>query len=101
MRQDSLTEEFQGATDMAFGPGYWPAMATIVERESGFNPFAQNKSSGAYGLCQSLPAVKMATFGSDYLTNPITQINWCLDYVKQRYQNPLQALYFWNAHRWF
>lgn len=33
--------------------------------------------SGAYGLCQSLPAEKMASEGADYMTNPVTQLKWC------------------------
>ena len=101
VRKDSVTMAFENANNVLFGTSYWTAMETIVQRESGFNPYSQNSSSGAYGLCQSLPANKMATFGSDYLTNPITQINWCLNYVKSRYGNPLNALYFWNQHGWF
>ena len=33
--------------------------------------------SGAYGLCQSLPADKMASAGADWRTNPVTQLKWC------------------------
>ena len=33
--------------------------------------------SGAYGLCQSLPASKMAAAGADWETNPVTQLKWC------------------------
>jgi len=33
--------------------------------------------SGAYGLCQSLPANKMASEGADWATNPVTQLRWC------------------------
>lgn len=39
--------------------------------------------SGAYGLCQALPASKMASAGADYMTNPITQLRWCSDYARQ------------------
>ena len=39
--------------------------------------------SGAYGLCQSLPASKMASAGADYMTNPITQLKWCHGYAQQ------------------
>lgn len=38
--------------------------------------------SGAYGLCQALPAHKMASAGDDYLTNPITQLRWCHQYAQ-------------------
>lgn len=76
-----------------------PAMKLIMA-ESGFNPFAKNPSSGAYGLCQALPATKMASVGDDYLTNPISQIQWCIDYIK-RYGNPTLAWKFWQENHWF
>ena len=73
----------------------------IVQKESGWKVTAKNKKSGAYGLCQSLPASKMAKYGSDYKTNYKTQLKWCINYVKQRYGNPTNALNFWNKHKWF
>ena len=39
---------------------------------------ASNPSSGAYGIPQALPGTKMATVGSDWRTNPATQIKWGL-----------------------
>ncbi|WP_230687157.1 aggregation-promoting factor C-terminal-like domain-containing protein [Catellatospora vulcania] len=60
-------------------------------RESGWNHKAENKSSGAYGIPQSLPGTKMATFGADWRTNPATQIKWGLDYIKKRYSTPCKA----------
>lgn len=38
--------------------------------------------SGAYGLCQALPASKMASAGADYMTNPVTQLKWCHGYAQ-------------------
>jgi hypothetical protein len=43
----------------------------------------------------------MATFGADYLTNPVTQIRWGLDYIKKRYGSPCQAWTFWQAHHYY
>lgn len=60
-------------------------------RESGWNELAQNPSSGAYGIPQSLPGDKMASHGSDWRTNPVTQINWGLDYIAGRYGTPCAA----------
>ena len=77
------------------------AWIMIVKRESSFNPYAVNKKSKATGLCQSLPARKMATHGSDYLTNYKTQARWCRDYIKNRYKTPSQAWSFWQSHHWF
>lgn len=63
----------------------------LWNRESNWRVTAQNKSSGAYGIPQSLPASKMASFGSDYLTNYKTQIEWGLNYINNRYGSPSNA----------
>jgi hypothetical protein len=69
----------------------------LFAHESGWNEKAKNKSSGAYGIPQALPASKMAVYGNDYLTNPATQIKWGLDYVKKRYTTPCNAWNTWNS----
>lgn len=71
----------------------------IVSHESGWNPKARN-SSGAYGLPQSLPATKMASAGSDWRTNPITQLKWMKGYVK-KYGGINGAYKFWKSHHWY
>ncbi|GAA0703739.1 hypothetical protein GCM10009536_41520 [Streptomyces thermocarboxydus] len=73
----------------------------IVSHESGWNPQATNASSGAYGLVQALPASKMASAGSDWKTNPATQIKWGLDYMKDRYGSACDAWSFWQANNWY
>ena len=65
--------------------------------ESGWRWSAENPSSGAYGIPQSLPASKMAQFGADYRTNPLTQIKWGLWYIKMSYGNPCNAWSTWQA----
>ena len=56
----------------------------------------------AYGIAQALPADKMAVSGKDYLTNPYTQINWALLYLKSRYQNnAMYALKHELKHGWW
>jgi cytoskeletal protein RodZ len=70
-------------------------------KESGWNEKSKNGSSGAYGIPQSLPASKMSVYGSDYLTNPATQIKWGLSYIKNRYTNPCGAWSFWQAHHYY
>lgn len=73
----------------------------IVSRESGWNVEARNPSSGAYGLGQALPGSKMASAGSDWETNPATQIKWTLGYMDSRYGSPCAAQSFWEAHGWY
>ena len=43
----------------------------------------------------------MATAGADYRTNYRTQINWGLDYIKERYDSPCGALNWHLAHNWY
>jgi hypothetical protein len=74
---------------------------TLWTKESEWKTTATNASSGAYGVVQSLPAEKMASAGGDYLTNFRTQINWGLNYVKERYGSPCGALNFHLANNWY
>ena len=73
----------------------------IVTRESHWNPLARNRSSGATGLCQALPGSKMASAGSDWATNPITQLRWCNGYAVGRYGSWAKAYQFWTANHWW
>ena len=77
------------------------AWLMIVKRESSFNPYAINKKSKATGLCQALPGKKMASHGKDWRTNYKTQLRWCRDYIKNRYNTPSQAWSFWQSHHWY
>jgi hypothetical protein len=86
---------------VAWGLSEWEAFDWIIRKESGWNHLAVNKHSGATGICQSLPAKKMQSAGDDYLTNPLTQVKWCISYIKQRYGTPTEARYFHKEHNWF
>jgi len=69
-------------------------------RESGWRYNAEN-ASGAYGIPQALPGSKMATSGADWQTNPATQINWGLGYIKSTYGTPCSAWAFWEANGYY
>lgn len=69
--------------------------------ESGWRVNATNASSGAYGIPQSLPASKMASAGSDWLTNPVTQLKWGLGYIASSYGSPCSAWGFKASHGWY
>ena len=69
-------------------------------RESNWNPYASNPS-GAYGIPQAKPGSKMATFGSNWRTSPLTQVKWGLWYVTNRYGSACGAWDFWQAHGWY
>ncbi|MGW2521536.1 aggregation-promoting factor C-terminal-like domain-containing protein [Streptomyces sp. NPDC001617] len=78
--------------------GQFQCFSNIVEHESGWNMNAMNASSGAYGLFQALPASKYSSAGSDWQTNPATQIKWGLNYMNVRYGSPCDAWAFWQTH---
>ncbi|MBF6063661.1 transglycosylase SLT domain-containing protein [Nocardia terpenica] len=82
-------------------PDQYDSFDNIITRESGWNTFAINPASGAYGLGQALPPQKMATHGLDWPVNPVTQIRWAYDYMNQRYGSPNGAWAFWQAHGWY
>jgi hypothetical protein len=69
-------------------------------RESDWQVSAHN-SSGAYGIPQALPASKMALMGSDWRTNPITQIRWGLYYIADAYGTPCAALQHSYAYNYY
>lgn len=73
----------------------------IISKESGWNSTAANPMSSAYGLCQSLPGSKMASAGSDWATNPVTQMKWCNGYATSRYGSWAGAYNFWITNHWW
>lgn len=77
-----------------WGEGEYNCLVALWQKESGWNVYAHNRSSGAYGIPQSLPGSKMASVGADWATNPATQITWGLGYIQNRYGTPCGA---WNA----
>lgn len=76
-------------------------LVKLWNRESGWNPNAVNKKSGACGIPQSLPCNKMASHGSDYRTNGRTQIRWGIDYIKNRYGSPSGAWEHSQQKGWY
>jgi hypothetical protein len=70
----------------------WNCLNALWTRESNWNTYATNSSSGAYGIPQALPATKMATAGADWRSNPVTQITWGLGYIATTYGTPCSAL---------
>ncbi len=79
----------------------WGCLDSLWQRESGWSIYSSNASSGAYGIPQALPGSKMAEFGSDWQTNPVTQITWGLSYISQRYGTPCAAWDHSNAYGFY
>lgn len=113
----------QMASERGFTGAEWSCLLDLWQRESSWSQFAINDAEGnndknknkrldgnetisetehdAYGLPQSLPGGKMASAGSDWRTNPRTQIKWGLDYIQGRYKTPCRAIIHHNARNWY
>src|SRR5206468_7822802 len=87
-------------SSFGWGGDQMSCLIRLWNQESGWRTDAYNTSSGAYGIPQSLPASKMSTAGSDWLTNPDTQINWGLDYISRSYGSPCGAWAHEVSHNW-
>lgn len=84
-----------------WGPDQMSCLTQLWQRESDWLTSAENASSGAYGIAQSLPASKMESTGSDWATNYQTQIRWGLGYIQGRYGSPCGAWGHSNAVGWY
>jgi Transglycosylase SLT domain len=83
----------------------------VIDRESGGNPNAVNKSSGAYGIGQFLASGGSPTnLGPnelkyfDYGGNPNTvsgQLKGMANYILERYGTPAAALAHENEYGWY
>ena len=102
--------------DMALagiGPGDYSYADYIVSHESGWCPTkAQGEhycpptpdnqfTPNGYGLCQATPGYKMQTAGSDWATNPVTQLRWCNGYAVGHYGSWAAAYNHWINYHWW
>jgi len=87
--------------EFGFGDDQFGCLVDLWNRESHWRVNAQNPTSGAYGIPQALPGSKMGTFGDDWQTNPVTQIKWGLNYIKNRYGSPCAAWAHSEAVGWY
>jgi len=79
---------------------FFGCLKDMWDRESGWRYDAEN-ASGAFGIPQALPGSKMASAGSDWQTNPATQIKWGLGYIKAIYGDPCKAWAFWQVNHYY
>lgn len=70
------------------------ATTKLILKESGCNPRAVNKSSGACGIPQAYPCSKLP---NGVNTDPVTQLRWMDSYVKGRYGSWENALSTWYS----
>lgn len=79
--------------EAGFPDSNWTCLDSLWTKESGWNQYADNPSSDAYGIPQALPGTKM---GIGWESDPEVQIRWGLGYIKGRYGTPCGA---WNAFK--
>jgi hypothetical protein len=87
--------------EFGFSSDQFGCLDSLYTRESNWNPYADNPTSSAYGIPQSLPGSKMAAAGADWETNPVTQIRWGLGYIQDRYGSPCGAWAHSESHGWY
>jgi len=87
---------------------YW-ANVLIGKENASWDPCKMNGGAvdctytgdRAYGIPQALPGSKMASAGSDWQTNPITQLKWMKSYVEGRYGSFEAAVAFHQRNNWY
>jgi hypothetical protein len=94
-----IAEQMLGEFD--WSSGQFSCLEALWMRESGWNVYAENPSSGAYGIPQALPASQMDSAGPDWRVDAVTQIRWGLGYIQQRYGAPCGAWDHEVAAGWY
>jgi hypothetical protein len=84
-----------------WGSFQFACLNKLWTKESNWRYKARNKSSGAHGIPQALPATKMESVGTDWRTNPVTQIKWGLRYIEVRYETPCKAFKKFQRSNWY
>jgi hypothetical protein len=79
----------------------WAAWNYVAMHESGWNQFARNPSSGAYGIPQALPASKMGAAANPPQSNPAAQIKWMASYMDSSYGGPIGAAAHEASAHWY
>jgi hypothetical protein len=95
-----VTKEIMGA-EYAWDEEEYKCLNRLWTKESHWNYKAHNSRSGAHGIPQALPAIKMEVISDDWRTNPVTQIRWGLRYIDIRYETPCGAWAKFKRSRYY
>ncbi len=100
---DGAREVARSLMDEKYGWGdkQYACLDDLWIKESNWNYRAGNKRTGAHGIPQALPATKMDSAGTDWRTNPVTQISWGLRYIEVRYDTPCKAWAKFKRSNWY
>ena len=84
----------------------WQCLRNIWQKESKFNPKAENKSSGAYGIAQFMPST-WGNYKVEKTPSAQLQIKYGLRYIEKRYGSTdeptgaCNAWEFWQKNKWY
>jgi hypothetical protein len=84
-----------------WGPHQFKYLNWLWSHESGWNPYAANPYSGAYGIPQAMPGYQMASAGPGWHWNARTQIRWGMRYIRGRYGSPRRAWWHETGSGWY
>lgn len=96
----AVAQNFAKSILWAYGWGMdqWPSEVALWNQESGWNAYAVNPTSGAYGIPQALPSVWDHPYNlGDYQA----QVRWGDAYISGRYGNPAAAWAHEVANNWY
>jgi hypothetical protein len=98
----AIQKQVQGiAKEHSWGEGeQWEALSWIIQKESSWNPTAQNKTSTAYGLFQWLDGTRKA-YNCQKTADVAIQTQCGIKYIKARYGDPIEAKKFHQAKGWY
>lgn len=77
-----------------WGMDEFQALDKLWERESNWRYNAANPGSTARGIPQAMMSLNPDIATNEWFSSPRDQINWGLDYIKNRYGSPSEALNF-------
>ena len=95
-----------GKNTYNWGPRQHKALVALWTRESAWSANADNPYSSAFGIPQAMTSKKLhgpeinQTFGKgpySFYKNPVSQIQWGIDYIHERYGTPMAANRFWYS----
>ncbi|MGH8964297.1 MAG: lytic transglycosylase domain-containing protein [Actinomycetes bacterium] len=82
-----------------FSSSEFSCLDALYVSESDWDMHADNPTSSAYGIPQALTSTH--ELPSDYASNPVSQIEWGLDYIRSSYGTPCSAWEFKQANNWY
>ena len=109
--QETRTEDLRSADprdiaramlpDFGFAASEFSCLDALYVSESDWDPTADNPISSAYGIPQALTGGTHDNLPADYMTNPVSQIRWGLEYIKTSYGTPCSAWAFKQSNNWY